>query len=241
VSSPLRRTALRNAGARIDVPVALVTWLCGWLLANVIGVIVLAAAGFDDVDDAAIWALFLAQGLGWVAMIAALVFASRRAGSGSFVADYSVRARAVDALAAAAGVLTQLVVLPGIYLPLEQLWPGTFSDDRLSENAKDLVDRAQGGSMVMLVLMVCIGAPIVEELVYRGLVQGSLANRLSQVPALVIGAAFFALIHFRPVEYPGLFAAGLVFGACLLVTGRLGPAVAAHLGFNVTGLILALD
>ena len=29
-------------------------------------------------------------------------------------------------------------------------------------------------------------------------------------------------IHFRPVEYPGLFVFGLVVGACLLVTRRLG-------------------
>ena len=31
--------------------------------------------------------------------------------------------------------------------------------------------------MVLLVLMVCVGAPIVEELVYRGLLQGSFAAR----------------------------------------------------------------
>ena len=60
-------------------------------------------------------------------------------------------------------------------------------------------------------------------------------------PALLIASAFFALIHFRPVEYPGLFVVGLVFGACVLLTGRLGLAFAAHMAFNVTGLMLAFD
>ena len=71
-----------------------------------------------------------------------------------------------------------------MYLPLERLWADTFSEDRLTENAKDLVDRASGGSMVLLVLMVCVGAPIVEELVYRGLLQGSFAARFNHVAGL---------------------------------------------------------
>ena len=55
---------------------------------------------------------------------------------------------------------------------------------------------------------------------------------------LFIAAAWFALIHFQPVEYPGLFAAGLVFGGCFLLTGRLGTSVVAHLAFNAAGLAL---
>ena len=58
---------------------------------------------------------------------------------------------------------------------------------------------------VLLVLMVCVGAPIVEELVYRGLLQGSFAARFNHVAAWLAASAWFALIHFRPVEYPGLF------------------------------------
>jgi membrane protease YdiL (CAAX protease family) len=52
-------------------------------------------------------------------------------------------------------------------------------------------------------------------------------------------AGLFTLIHFRPVEYPGLAAFALIVGAAALVTGRLGPAIAIHIGFNATGLLLA--
>jgi membrane protease YdiL (CAAX protease family) len=51
---------------------------------------------------------------------------------------------------------------------------------------------------------------------------------------------WFALVHPSPVEYPGLLLAGLTFGACLLVTGRLGASIVTHFAFNVTGLVLAL-
>ncbi len=90
--------------------------------------------------------------------------------------------------------------------------------------------------MVMLVLLVVVGAPLIEEFVYRGLLQRSIAARISAPVALVLGSAWFALIHFRPVEYPGLFIAGMVFGGCLMVTGRLGTAITAHAAFNLAGL-----
>ena len=55
----------------------------------------------------------------------------------------------------------------------------------------------------------------------------------------VIGiAALFAVIHFQPVEIPGLFTIGLVLGACALLTRRLGLGVVAHMAFNATGLLM---
>jgi uncharacterized protein len=70
------------------------------------------------------------------------------------------------------------------------------------------------------------------------LLQGAMTRRLNHVVAVVLVSAWFALIHFRPVEYPGLFAVGLVFGVCALVTRRLGMSIVAHMAFNATGLLL---
>ena len=50
---------------------------------------------------------------------------------------------------------------------------------------------------------------------------------------------WFAVIHFRPVEYPGLFVFGLVPAPAAL-TGRLGMLDPDPAAFNVTGLLLAL-
>jgi membrane protease YdiL (CAAX protease family) len=91
---------------------------------------------------------------------------------------------------------------------------------------------------VLLVLVVVVGAPLVEEIVYRGLLQRSLAGRFGRSAAWVLGAALFAGIHLQAVELPGLLVAGLVFGAGLLLTGRLGASVLAHVAFNAAGLAL---
>jgi CAAX protease family protein len=232
---------MRDTGRRIDVPVAFLTWLVSWLLAQIVALVVYSIGGYEDIDEVPIWVLFVSTSLGWAVFLGGMVLASRREGSGSFVRDYQVRAKTVDVLGVPIGVLTQLVLVPLIYVPLQRLWEDVFTEDRLSETAKDLVDRASGGSMVLLVLMVCVGAPIVEELVYRGLLQGSFAARFNHLPALLATSTLFMLIHFRPVEYPGLFAIGLVCGACALATGRLGMAIACHIGFNVAGLLLALE
>jgi len=84
--------------------------------------------------------------------------------------------------------------------------------------------------------MVVVGAPFVEELLYRGLLQGAFRRRVDDTVALVIVAMWFAVIHFRPVEYPGLFVVGLVLGVCALVTDRIGMSIVAHCAFNATGL-----
>ncbi|MFM2072924.1 MAG: hypothetical protein RLZZ623_3188, partial [Actinomycetota bacterium] len=79
--------------------------------------------------------------------------------------------------------------------------------------------------------------PFVEELLYRGLLQGAFVRRVNEVLAVVIVAIWFAFIHFRPIEYPGLLVIGLVLGTCALVTRRLGMGIMAHAAFNATGLI----
>jgi membrane protease YdiL (CAAX protease family) len=65
-----------------------------------------------------------------------------------------------------------------------------------------------------------------------------MVRRFNDAVAVVAVAAFFAAIHFRWVEFPGLFVFGLILGVCALRTGRLGMGIAAHMAFNATGLLL---
>ena len=58
--------------------------------------------------------------------------------------------------------------------------------------------------------------------------------------ALVASALFFALVHFQPLQIPGLFAFGLVLGCCAQRTGRLGMGILAHSAFNATAVVMLL-
>jgi membrane protease YdiL (CAAX protease family) len=236
----MTRTAIRRGATPIDVRVAVVTWVAAFVVGQFASSVIVASSGVTTTDDATIPTLFAGVAATWIAYLTGMYVASRRSGTGDLVEDYAIRARAVDVLGIPIGALTQLVLVPLVYVPLRAIWPDTFSDERLTETAEKLVDRASGGTVVLLVLMVCVGAPLVEELVYRGLLQRSFAARTSHVVAWLVAAAWFTIIHFRPVEYPGLFVFALVTGACLMFTDRLGMSIATHVAFNATGLLLAV-
>ena len=226
--------------ARIDVPVAIAVWFVTWVVGQILFQVVIALSGADgDSTTLSIGTLSIGIAATWASYLAGLAFASQKFGSGRFQEDYALEVELVDLVGVPIGMLTQLVLIPLVYVPLRGIWPDTFTDDRLEETARDLVDRATGASAVLLVLVVAVGAPIVEELVFRGLLQHTFAARINEPLALLAASAWFALIHFRPVEYPGLFIAGLVFGSCMLATGRLGTAIIAHAAFNATGLLTA--
>jgi hypothetical protein len=216
-------------------------FLLTWVMAAFASTFVLVVLGAGDGDTpTTIPVLAASLTTGWIVYALGSVVASRRLGTGDVRQDLGLRIRPVDLLGVPIGIIGQVAVVPAVYIPLRAIWPATFDDQALRETAQDLVDRADGALLPVLFVAVVIGAPMFEELLYRGLLQRPLLDRLP-APVVVVGVAFvFALIHFRPVEYPGLFAAGVIFGLCAWRTGRLGMAVLAHVGFNAIGLVLAL-
>lgn len=227
--------------ARFTVGAAAVLWVAAYVAALPLQSAVVAALGQSGNDPdtwptsttaAAVLCL-------WIPFLVGLVVLSRRRGGSSIRDDYRLRFRAVDLVGVPVGLAAQLVVIPLLYWPLSQWFPGAFDSEKVDERATQLWDRAHGGWVVVLVLVVAVGAPLVEELVYRGVIQQSLEGRLNDAVALVLSAAFFALIHLQPVELPGLFVAGLAFGLCWQRSGRIACPMLAHMAFNVAGLVLA--
>lgn len=217
-------------------------FLATWVVAQLVSSLILAVVSDAESTTGSVSFRVLAIGLvgAWAVYLIGIWLTSQRAGTGSLVADYGLAFRFTDVLGLGVGAVAQLVLIRLVYLPLEAIWPATFTQDRLTENAQDLVDRAGGASTWLLVAVVVIGAPFVEELFYRGLLQRPLAARFSDGPVIVGVAAVFAGLHFRPVEFPGLFVFGLILGWAALHFRRLGPSMMIHVGFNLTGLLLVL-
>lgn len=233
-------TSPASPAAALTIGIALLAWMAGWVTGNLVASAVLGLAGnaHQAAVDRPVWLNASMAVALWVPQLAALVVVSRAFASGHPARDFSFRFAPRDLLGIPIGVVSQLALLPLIYWPLQKAWPDTFADKQLEQNARDLYDRAHGGWVVALIMMVVIGAPVVEELVYRGLLQGAARRRLGLVWSVLVVAAFFALIHFRPVEYPGLFAFGLVLGCCAALTNRLGIGIVSHMAFNATALVL---
>jgi membrane protease YdiL (CAAX protease family) len=226
---------------RFTVGVAVFAWLLAYIAALPLQGILISITGHggEKSDSWPISLTVLSVLCLWTPFAVALVVVSRRWGQGRFGSDFKVRLRWIDMAGLPIGIASQLLLVPLIYWPLQRIWPDAFSSDEIEQRARELWDKAHGGWIVVLVLVVALGAPIIEELVYRGLILQALQSRLNDWVALIISAAWFALIHLQPVELPGLFAFALVLGICFQRTGRLGMAVMAHIGFNAAGLLLA--
>ena len=93
-------------------------------------------------------------------------------------------------------------------------------------------------TVIPMLIVSIIAAPLSEEIAFRGYAMGLLRRRFSPVSALVITALLFAAVHLTQGLYaPKLivyFLAGLAFGFVALRTGSLLPAMAVHACADLT-------
>ena len=216
-------------------------WLGCYSVAVVLSIVVTPSdiSGGDGAatDNPTIWVLALsALGL-WLPFIFMLRWVARRAGT-DLRTYFGLRFAKIDWLGIPLGIFCQVVLMNVVNWPLNKWWPSTFNSQRIETRARDMVDAAHGAWFVVLFLVVVVGAPFVEELVYRGFIQGGLQARLGSTWALIITAGWFTVVHLEPIEFPGLFAFAVVLGLCYRRTQRLGLSMVTHLAFNATGLLL---
>ena len=230
------------ATPRWGIPDAAIGWFVVQLIGQLAAAVVLVASGHvgDDLDELPLEIVALVQvGLAFGFFIVPFLV-TRLKGNG-LVADLGFRVRWSDTWRGGAlGALLQFPVLPLLYWPILRLADKSASD--LEGPARSLGDRADGvtGSL-LLILIVGVVAPIFEELFYRGLLQRALLKR-GLPPLLAVGttALVFGASHLQLLQLPALVLVGAVFGWLAHHYGRLGPAIAAHVAFNMVTVIALL-
>jgi uncharacterized protein len=169
-------------------------------------------------------------------------FASRRWGTGKLGHDIGLRPRWVDfgwgPLTWLGAIGTQIAVagiVMGFDIPLSNNTDGVSEID---------ADRTY---VISLVIAAVIAAPIVEEMVFRGVVLRSLRSRLPVIAAIVIQGVLFGAAHIDPVRGAGniglvmvLSGVGIAFGVAATMLRRIGPTILAHAIFNSFVLIIVL-
>jgi membrane protease YdiL (CAAX protease family) len=86
-----------------------------------------------------------------------------------------------------------------------------------------------------------IVAPLLEELLFRGMVLRALLTRFSNSAAVAISAVVFSAFHPSLVGAPCALLLGLVLGVLLVRTGSIWPCIAAHSAWNLTTHLLELS
>ena len=98
------------------------------------------------------------------------------------------------------------------------------------------------GDVVADVVDSCVFAPVLEELLFRGVLYGTLRLRLGPVPATLASATLFALAHgYGVVGFVSVFASGALWAIAYERTRSLLPGMLAHAASNVqaTAIVLA--
>jgi hypothetical protein len=214
---------------------------------GVAGTIAVAVAfyvgGSDHLDADNPWFMLASQGALWTGFLGAVVVASWRNGTRSLARDYGLSwPRWPDlATGVGGGVLGRLPAT--IVLVLIVLAGNGF-------NAPSGAGRQINGptpegttGWIVIGLLTVVGAPIVEELFFRGLIQGAFTRRVGPTPAIFVTALIFCFAHVLnegPVAPLVLFPPALVLGYLRHHYGRLAPGMIAHGTFNALAFALLL-
>lgn len=137
------------------------------------------------------------------------------------------------------------ILLAIAFSPLAEL----VDSDGTTQVVADQIASAEGLAVkVMLVLLVGLVAPVMEELAFRGLLLQTLQRRMRPWLAVAVTAVVFSLFHWLGVDQSNVLAGlitlaqllvvGVVLGALTVRRGRLGPAILTHAGFNLITLLL---
>lgn len=122
-----------------------------------------------------------------------------------------------------------LVLITGIVIePVLNLFPESFLD-LLNQMG------ANGGWSV---LMLAILAPVMEEVLFRGILLESVREKYSSGRAIVVSALMFGVIHVIPQQVVNAFVIGLILGFIYVRTDSLWPVIIIHALNNAMAYVI---
>jgi hypothetical protein len=94
--------------------------------------------------------------------------------------------------------------------------------------------------LILSLLLLSVLAPIVEELVFRGLLYGWVTGRWGSTAGLVVSSLAFALAHWEPAHVILVLPLGFLFGWLRRRTDSLLPSLFSHIVNNGFALLAAV-
>ena len=210
----------------------------GILLAGILGGLGILVSGDDDGP-----ALLVGSFVGlWIPLVGAALLASFAFGTRRPRIDLGLRIAPVDLGLGVLVGLAGLVAASAVQLALSPFPELTGTNTNFVKEQSQSV-----AGTVVVAVSTLIGAPIVEELYFRGLIQQAMARL--RIAAVAIQALLFGLIHVTPDQgignigiVLGVGTFGFVLGLAVLRFRRLGPAIIGHVVFNAAAVVpLLLD
>ncbi|MEX2393405.1 MAG: type II CAAX endopeptidase family protein [Actinomycetota bacterium] len=170
------------------------------------------------------------QVAGWITALGWAARATYLKGSRSFRTDFGLQWERFDIFR---GIVTGFGTLILIAIVVAALG-ANVGDPTISELEPD------GAFQVLLFgFALVVGAPIVEEIFFRGLFLRAAERRFGTFGAVVFVTTVFTVLHVPQrmelgfvLAFVPIFTIGLLFALLAVRYRRLGPGIAAHMTFN---------
>lgn len=180
--------------------------------------------------------------LSWAGLLLPTWWAATRKGDGDWrkLLNWGFRAK-ID-IPLAIGVTA---VILGFQVLLN-LGASAVGIDPESLSNTSVVTSQTGIWLVAMALCAGIGAPIVEEIFFRGLFLTVATRNYGRVAGIVLSSAVFGVLHMQGTLLASIFVVtqtavlGAIMAIMVTKTKRLGTPIAFHMVFNSTGVAIAL-
>ncbi|MFA6308453.1 MAG: CPBP family intramembrane glutamic endopeptidase [Clostridia bacterium] len=137
-----------------------------------------------------------------------------------------------------ANYLASVLLGISLLLPISLLIK-LFSIDKLSSDSQELMNSIiNGNSLFIAILGIGILAPIIEEVIFRGLILTEL-KKITAIPAaIIIQGMLFGIYHGNLQQAIYASVLGIVLGYVCVKTGSLFCSILVHIFFNTTSLLM---
>lgn len=178
---------------------------------------------------------FLMNNMNWLALISGLltlfilwlVFLIRRKKIFQEVGLHKFNKRKVLPLILLGGATAFFVSCVLSLLPLPE---------SLMESYMESSQGLLSGSLAVMILSTVIVAPIVEEVVFRGLILSRLKKSMNVWVAIVISSLLFALMHGQLLWSTYTFFLGMLLVIIAERLNTIGASIILHMAFNLVGV-----
>lgn len=150
----------------------------------------------------------------------------------SFVEKLSLRKLSINTIPPIVLMGMSFNVLTGLFLSLlPEEWMGAY------ESSSSILFES---GFAIMVLATAVVAPIVEEIIFRGLAYTCMKKGMPSVVAMILASALFGVAHGQPVWMLYTFVFGMVLVWVFERTKSLYACILLHFGYNVCAVFQSL-
>jgi membrane protease YdiL (CAAX protease family) len=128
-------------------------------------------------------------------------------------------------------IVGTVALLLGIISPISNLIP-------MPESVKQVFMDFGSQTGIFAFLLMVIAAPILEELIFRGIILDGLLRKYSPIKSIFISSFLFGIVHLNPWQFVTGLIIGIFSGWIYYRTKSLLPSIIIHATANLSGFIL---